>query len=144
MTYSKILRASSVLALLLGLFFNSQAHAEVAVIVHAENLTELSRKDIARIFLGKKKSFDDGFKAEAIDQNEGSIVRAAFFSNVLKKSEKKVRTHWAELMFTGRGFPPKQVGKDLEVLDLVAENPAMIGYIDAALVDDRVRVVYRF
>jgi len=118
--------------------------AGVAVIVHPSNANVLSEDDISRIFLGKKKSFPDGGEAIPIDQNEGSGVRAAFVSSVLKKNDQQIKAYWAQLLFTGKGTPPKSVGNSSDVKKLVAQNPALIGYIDSADVDGSVKVVGEF
>ncbi|MEJ2415910.1 MAG: phosphate ABC transporter substrate-binding protein [Exilibacterium sp.] len=128
----------------LNLLVSASALAEVAVIVHPDNHNKLTARDIARIYLGKKKTFPDGARAIPIDQSEDSLVRAVFNANVLNKSSQRLKTYWAELLFTGRGTPPEEVGRDDAVKTRVSQNPSIIGYIDASNVDDSVRVVYSF
>ncbi|BFM05885.1 phosphate ABC transporter substrate-binding protein [Halioxenophilus aromaticivorans] len=118
--------------------------AEVAVIVHPSNSNELNKNYISRIFLGKKKVFPDGSELIAISQDESSPVRDEFVEKVVGKSLSQYRAYWAQLVFTGRGKPPKEVGRDSQVKELVAQNPALIGFIDAAAVDDSVKVVGKF
>lgn len=126
------------------ILFSASAFSEIAVIVHPGNSSELSNTDISRIFLGKKKSFPDGSDAIPIDQKEGQAVRSAFVTTILKKNEQQIKAYWAQLLFTGKGTPPKEVSTGNDVKILVSKNPALIGYIDAENVDDTVKVVYRF
>lgn len=118
--------------------------AEVAVIVHPSvSVDSISETDIARLFLGKGKSFPNGSTAVAVNQNEGSASRATFNEAVCKKNASQYKAYWSQLVFTGKGTPPKEVGDDAAVKALIAANPTMIGYIDASLVDASVKVVHR-
>jgi len=128
----------------ISLLVCTTAFSAVAVIVHPSNANALSQSDITRIFLGKKKSFPDGADAIPVDQQEGSAARSAFVSTMLKKNEQQIKAYWAQLLFTGKGTPPKEVGAGSDVKKLISENPALIGYIDAADADDSVKVVHQF
>ena len=120
------------------------ANAEIAVIVHPDNKEELSTRDIERIYLGRLRTFPNGNSAVALDQPEGTLVRAVFIKHVLNMTPTRLKTHWSQLNFSGRGTPPDVVENDEEVKEQVSKDPAKIGYIDAALVDDTVRVVYSY
>jgi ABC-type phosphate transport system substrate-binding protein len=137
----KILAASLAGA---SLLVSVSAWSGVAVIVNANNGNTMSASDVTRIFLGKKKTFPDGSEAIPVDQAEGSATRSAFISTVLKKNDQQIKAYWAQLLFTGKGTPPKEVGGSAHVKKLVAENPALIGYIDSGDVDGSVKVVYEF
>lgn len=118
--------------------------AEVAVIVHpSAGVDSIPEADIARLFLGKSKSFPNGSAAVAVNQNEGSASRATFNEVVCKKNTSQYKAYWSQLVFTGKGTPPKDVGDDAAVKALIAANPTMIGYIDSGLVDASVKVVHR-
>ena len=95
--------------------------AEVAVIVHpASGIESLTEDDIARLFLGKSKSFPGGAQAVPINQNEGSAAREKFNEAVCKKNASQYKAYWSQLVFTGKGTPPKDGGDDAGVmLDLV-------------------------
>lgn len=118
--------------------------ADTAVIVHPSNANALDKAAISKIFLGKVKSYSDGGTIIAINQLEGSPVRAAFDETVLGKSSSQIKSYWSKLMFTGKGTPPQEVKDDTEVKQLVAANPSIIGYVDSALVDDSVKVLLTF
>ena len=76
-----------------------------------------------------------------LDQNEGSPLRDEFYLRVAGKSPAQLKAFWSKLIFTGRGRPPKSVANSIEVLKLVRENPAAIGYIDRRLADTTVRIL---
>lgn len=118
--------------------------ADVAVIVHpSSTVTSLSEDDVARLFLGKAKSFPGGGVAVPVNQNEGSAARDKFNESICKKNASQYKAYWSQLVFTGKGTPPKDAGDDAAVKALVAANPNMIGYINADALDASVKVVYR-
>jgi ABC-type phosphate transport system substrate-binding protein len=126
------------------LLMSCAAWSGVAVVVHPANPNAMGEDDISRIFLGKKKAFPDGSEAIPVDQADGSANRSAFVSTVLKKNEQQIKAYWAQLLFTGKGTPPKEVGSSVEVKKLIAQNPSLIGYIDSADVDASVKVLFQF
>lgn len=118
--------------------------AEVAVVVHpSAGFDSLTEDDISRLFLGKSKSFPSGESAVPINQNEGEATRDKFNDAVVKKNASQLKAYWSQLVFTGKGTPPKDVGASADVKKLVAANPNMIGYIDGGAVDGSVKVVYK-
>lgn len=116
------------------------ATAEVVVIVNPANAATLTPDDVQRLFLGKSKSFPGGGEAVAFNLKEGG-ARDAFNQGVLEKSESQVKAYWSQLVFTGKGTPPKEAADEDEMKKWVAGNPAAIGYIDASKVDGSVKVV---
>ncbi len=118
--------------------------AEVAVVVHpSAGFDSLSEDDISRLFLGKSKSFPNGESAVPVNQNEGEATRDKFNEAVVKKNASQLKAYWSQLVFTGKGTPPKDVGASADVKKLVAANPNMIGYVDSSAVDGSVKVVYK-
>jgi hypothetical protein len=119
----KLFNKLSITSLLLSLFVLAPAvSAEVVVITNPSNSASLSESDVKRIFLGKMKSFPGGGTILSVNQSAGSDVRKTFDKVAL-------------------GNPPKELANDAEVIKLVAENPAVIGYIDAANKTNEVKVV---
>jgi ABC-type phosphate transport system substrate-binding protein len=122
----------------------SLAFAEVAVIVNSSNTATISDSDISRLFLGKLKSFPNGDKAAPVNSKFGSETRNEFEKKILKKSSSQVKAYWSKLIFSGKGKPPKELGSDKDILTLVASDPTIIGYVDAASVDSTVKVIKTF
>ena len=129
--------------LLLSSLFSCAVNSEIAVIVHPSNAATLSNSDIKSLFLGRKRTFSDGKEAVPINLSEGTNLRSEFNQTVLNKSDSQLKAYWSKLVFTGKGSPPKEVS-DGEILTLVSNNPNFIGYVDATLVNDSVKVVSRF
>lgn len=129
------------IAALAGLPARAVAQEVVAVVSVKSPVTALSPNQVADIFLGKATRFPDGTPATPIDQKEDSPMRERFYAQFTGKSQAQVKAHWARLIFTGRGQPPRQLPGGAEVRRAVAENPSAIGYIDPRLVDSSVRVL---
>ena len=120
------------------------AFSEVAVVVHPSNVSSFSDRDLKKIFLAKKKKFPAGGRAIVLRQKKGSPVKLQFIQGLLNKSEHQLKAYWSRLIFTGKALPPKEISDDAEMKRLVSANPSIIGYIDAASVDDSVKVVKIF
>lgn len=123
------------------LFFSQAAFSEIVVIVNPGNSATLSESDLKRIFLGKMKSFPDGGSILPVNQAAGSEIRESFDKTALSKSSSQMKAYWSKLVFSGKGNPPQELANDAEVIKLVSENPAVIGYIDAGSKTDSVKVV---
>lgn len=128
-------------ALFLGLAA-AHASAELVVVVSSRSpVGAISADQAAAIFLGQSGRFPDGAQAVAIDQQLGSTQRDGFYRQLTGKSPALLKAHWSKMVFTGRGQPPREALGDAGVRRLVADNPALIGYIDRAALDASVRAV---
>ena len=116
-------------------------HFSLLVIVNPEIQGEISRNDVARIFLGKSTQFPGGEQAVPLDIDPRDPNYALFTREVLYKSPGQLRAFWAKQVFTGRGMPPKTAKSDEQLRTLVAEHKAYLSYIDADKKDASVRVV---
>ena len=137
----RLLHASWVLALTLGLPAAALGQEVVAVVSSKSPVTALNSAQVADLFLGKTTRFPDGTVAVPIDQSEESAVRERFYAQYAGKSPAQVKAHWAKIIFTGRGQPPRQASSSAEAKKLIADNPNAIGYIDASQVDSSVRIL---
>jgi ABC-type phosphate transport system substrate-binding protein len=127
--------------LALGAAAGARAQEVVAVVSSKSAVPALNSSQVADIFLGKVTRFPDGAQAVPIDQNEESAVRDKFYAQFTGKSPAQVKAHWAKIIFTGRGQPPRQVASSAEAKKAIADNPYAIAYIDASQVDNTVRVL---
>ena len=117
---------------------------ELVVVVHKDNpVSELSRKQILDIYMGRKKSFPSGEAAKAVDLPDDSIDAETFYANVVGKSVAEVNAYWARLLFTGRATPPESLTDQSAVLNYFKTHKNTIAYIRPDQVNDQVKVVYR-
>jgi ABC-type phosphate transport system substrate-binding protein len=118
------------------------AVADVVVVVSAKSTTAaLSKTQVTDIFLGRVSHFPDGKRAVPIDQVAGSAAREQFYTRLAGRTPAQMKAYWSKIIFTGRGQPPTEVSDGAELKKRLAANADAIGYIDASLVDDSVRVL---
>ncbi len=118
------------------------AAAELVVIVSARNPVGALRADqVADIFLGQVGHFPDGGEAVALDEGVGSPLRNEFYAKVTAKTPALVKAYWSKMIFTGRGHPPREAPNSAAIRKLVADHPALIGYIDKSALDASVKPV---
>ena len=137
----RLLQAFLLFALALGIPVVTRAQEVVAVVSSKSPVPALNSTQVADIFLGKTTRLPDGAQPVPIDQNEESAVREKFYAQFTGKSPAQVKAHWAKIIFTGRGQPPRQAASAAEVKKALADTPYAIGYIDASQVDTSVRVL---
>ncbi len=137
----KVLVALVALVVSLATFAGS---VEIAVIVNPENsITNLSKRELRRIFLGKDKSFTNGMKVLVSNLPDSDPLRDAFYHHATGKSAKKARRRWAANAFSGLIEFPKECKNQAELLEWVSVTPEGIGYIDPAALNNQVKEVYR-
>lgn len=120
------------------------AHSDVYVIVHPSNTSELDKKIIKKIYLGKSRKFDSGGRAVPFALSDDNETTKEFNKEVLNKSSAQLKSYWSKLIFTGKGAPPKAFDRDEDVIEAVRNNPNAIGYISKMDGTDGTRVVDSF
>lgn len=124
------------------LMLSGSALAEVVVIVSKDNeVTSLTRNEIIDIFMGRTHRFPIGNPVLPVDHSGKSEIKRIFYRSLMNKSPAEINAYWAKLLFTGRASPPKIIDDAELLIEMVAENPAAIGYIDSSMLNDRVKVV---
>lgn len=133
-----------ILLFVLTLCLSQIATAEIVVIVNSGNSSEVSKSDIKRIFLGKKKNFSDGSLVKPYYLAQGHTARDQFNKKALGKSSRQLKAYWSKLIFTGKGMPPDAFGDAGDTVAAVSTDINAIAYIDAADVTEAVKVVASF
>lgn len=124
--------------------FTFNVWAELAVIVAPSvNIDSISAGQLERLYLNRADRFPNGVPLQPLDQRSDSEQRKAFATSILGMSETELSRYWSRRMFSGKGHPPRTVENDNAVIERVIADPGSIGYIDADLVDDRVKVLLR-
>ncbi len=118
------------------------ALADLAIVVNpASPIADMTADEVADLFLAKITRTSDGVRVIPIDQSESEASRREFYDQVVRKSPAQLNSYWSRLIFTGKGRPPFAVMDDAEVLEFVATNPSMLGYVQLESVTDQVKVV---
>ena len=128
---------------LLSLLLIGSAQADVVVIVNLLGPDYLSQSQVSKLYLGKSKHLPGQGKAYIIDMVDDSNIKREFHNKVTHKNASQLQAYWSRLIFTGKGKPPHTVRTPELILSLVGSKANAIGYIDEALVNDRVKIAYR-
>lgn len=129
-------------SLLLCLAAGPCAAADIVVVVSARSpVTALRLDQVAALFLCQEARFPDGSAAVPLDHPIGSALRDQFYQKVTGKSPTVLKDYWSKMVFTGRGQPARDLAGNAAVRKAVADNPAMIGYLERDAVDASVRPV---
>jgi ABC-type phosphate transport system substrate-binding protein len=126
------MKKAVILALACIFAMASAAHAGNIILIANKGVgaSSLSKGDVQLIFLGKKTSWDDGKKITPVVLRSGR-VHDQFLKANLDKSASQFDTFWKQMMFTGKGRPPKSVAGDADVVHFVSSTDGAVGYIDA-------------
>jgi hypothetical protein len=95
----------------------------------------MTAEQAAQYFLGRSSALTP------LDLAGRSTLRARFYQQLAGKDPDQVKAIWSKVVFTGRGFPPREYNNSDDIKRAVAANPVAIAYLDQAAVDDTVRVV---
>lgn len=116
--------------------------SQLVVVVNPHNQIEsLTERQISDIYLGRRKTFPTGEPALVLEHERNTSIREKFFQMLNGMSVKRLNAYWARLQFSGTVQPPPEVESSEAVLDLVRRNRGAIGYVEAVLVDDSVRII---
>jgi len=116
------------------------AQTLVVIVNPSIGVQHLSRREALDIFLGRYRTFPSGASALPIDLDINSDERKQFYLVLAHKDPADMGSYWARLTFSGKISPPFAVADGHMAVDIVANNPNAIAYVDRASVDNRVRV----
>lgn len=117
-----------------------RAQTIVVIVNPSIGAQHLSRREVLDIFLGRYRSFPSGASALPIDLDIDSTERRQFYLILAHKDPSDMSSYWARLTFSGKISPPFSVANARMAVDIVANNPNAIAYVDRAAVDNRVRI----
>ncbi len=126
------------------LCMTTQVRAQLAVIVNPQSgVEQLSKAQVVNIFLGSHREFPTGIAAKPIDLGATAPEKAQFYRALVNRDLDQMAAYWSRLVFSGSTVPPVQANSWQDVLQMVANNRAAIGYVDVKYVDPaRVKVVF--
>lgn len=137
-----MLRLLIALLLTIGSALPAWTQADVVLVVHPENpLQALDSATVKRLYLGQSRRFPDGTSAQFMALPDNHALTQSFFHSVLNMSDSQVKTHWATLVFTGRGQPPGEMQTQAQLIEWLGRTPNGITFVHPLKVDDTVKVV---
>jgi hypothetical protein len=76
--------------------------------------------------------WSDDTVVQPVDRGPGAAVRQRFSESVLKRSITAVKSHWQQLIFSGRGIPPPELDDDDSIIAYVMTHQGAVGYVSAS------------
>lgn len=123
---AKLLSSALILVTLFAVSINSKAEASLWVVAN-ENVPELTKKTISRLFLGKIVE-SNGVNLSPINQPIESASRTQFLERSMNKSQEEYEGYWMVREAIGKGTPPNEIAEN-EVLSTIQNTPGSVGYI---------------
>ncbi|GAB2916490.1 phosphate ABC transporter substrate-binding protein [Rheinheimera gaetbuli] len=112
------------------------AMAQVVIVVNPGMTEVVSTDEVARIYTGRSSAL------VPVNLKDADAKRAVFDEKAVGRSSAQLKAYWSKLVFTGKGNPPQEVASDADVIAFISNNEYGIGYIDAANVTDKVKVIH--
>jgi ABC-type phosphate transport system substrate-binding protein len=116
---------------------------DVAVIVSKESaLSEVSFHELVKIFKAEKQYFEGGRRIYLVMRESGAMEKALVLKTVYRMDEDELKRFWLGKLYRGE-IPafPKTLGSNEAVKRFVSQVPNAVGFVDAAFVDDSVKVL---
>jgi hypothetical protein len=107
---------------------------EIVAIVHPSNpIAELSSRDIGRIYMIRKRSWDDGSLIRIVLPPAGSPASLELGRRVFGKGEQAMSTYYLKSIFRQRiAAPPERATSTADAVSAVASDPAAIALASRA------------
>ncbi len=121
-----------------------QKEVEPAMVVIGSpelSVDTLTREQVRALFLGEEFRLPSGEPVTVVTQQGSGSIKEAFYRDVIGKTSRQLKIHWAKLRFQGRRQPPNHLVDDEAVKDAVANSSGMIGIIRNTAVDDSVKIL---
>ncbi len=101
----------------------------VQIVTHADVKTShLSAREVANIFLGRKRHWDDGSRIK-LAVLKRDRMQDSFFRAIVGRSSSQYWTYWRDMVFSGSGRMPKRFASSDALLAYVATEPGTVGFI---------------
>lgn len=111
----------------------------IAVIVHRERRDALDVREVASIYLRKRRFWEDGAPIIPLNREAGSPLREAFSRKVFGTNSSQLSAYWNEQYFHGV-LPPATLSSSESMKRFVAQERTAIGYVELEMADASVRV----
>ncbi len=102
--------------------------------------SELSAREIKKIYLGKKSLWRNGMKVIFV-MPAAKAMSKKFLKTYVRKNPDMYDKYWKKKMFTGSGNPPLVFEKEKELVKYVAATKGAVGYVSSGYYSDSVKIL---
>ena len=118
----------------------SRAESGIVVVAHKDSaVSQLSREEVAALFLGKRKLSNE-VSVTPIDSKDGAL-RERFYLAVADMNGLRVKAYWSRIVFSGQGRPPREAAL-AEAGALLSGEPGALTYLPADQVTPDMKIVF--
>jgi ABC-type phosphate transport system substrate-binding protein len=127
-----VMKKYIILTLCAVLFTGLAANAGDLIVIANKNvaISSMTRAELQNIFLGKTVKWSGGKQIKPVVLKEGS-THEKFLNDFLGKSTTAFDFYWKQVIFTGKGRPPKTTDSEEEMVQFVSATDDAVGYIDS-------------
>lgn len=130
--------------LFLFVFLSPCCWAEMVVVINADSpVNQLSRQEVADIFLGRTPFLPNMERVIPIESLENSEAYRDFHANVTRKNLTQLNAYWARMVFAGRAAPPQEMNAQ-QAKKLIESSRIYIAYVDRSLLSSKMKVVFEY
>ena len=117
------------------------AQAQVAVVVNpGVPVAKLDKNQLSNIYALEQAKWGNGARVVAFNLES----KADAFFSAIGGSHADYKKTWLRMKLSGEGQPPQALKTDADVIAQVSSTPGAIGFVSAASVTDKVKVVATF
>lgn len=134
----RLSRLCFVFCILLLVKVPALAEQSLLVITNVKNIEKLDKKQIKQIFLSGGR-----MGLVPINYPAGDSLRRVFNSNIMGLTEARLQSYWAQMKFTGRAKPPREVPNPQALFSQIDSDIRFIAYIPAVdEIPEGITVIY--
>ena len=127
--------------LLIILLLCGSGYSQVAIIANKSvKLDKIEQAKLLDYYSRDLKFWDNGDPIIIFDLKTKNEVRGIFFK-FLGKSSSRMKSVWMKKMLLGEGDPPEPLESEEVMLKRIIETPGSIGFLNAELVTDEVKLL---
>jgi len=112
------------------------------VVIAQKSMPSLSKKQIRAIYL-KKIIMLNGMLLVPINLSASSLIRRSFEERILRMGHNRLKVYWTKQHYLGRR-PPLKMKSQKSVKAFIKKIEGAIGYIEANMVDDEIKILYKW
>ncbi|GBL04839.1 hypothetical protein KUL10_21540 [Glaciecola sp. KUL10] len=103
------------------------AQNQLFIVVNSQSQLDLNKQQIRNVFMGSANNLG----LEPVNLSTGDLCRTLFNLKVVGLTESRIQSYWAQMRFSGRMKPPKEVDTELEAIAFVSQNRNAIAYVSS-------------
>ena len=128
--------------ILLTLSGTSLASERIVVVANiAQNNVTLSKSQVRDLFMSGTSP--ESLSLSPLSIAPGDQSRTVFNTRIIGLPESRIQAYWAQMRFSGRLTPPKEVESPEQMLDYLKANEGSIGYLpESTQLPEGLKVVY--